>query len=133
MTRSRRQVIGVEVRHTGPPRSGCYHGAYEALATAGGPGAAALAVSYAAARGLSVLAITHDFTRFPGCATERQTAKLVELADAAVVVGEEAAGLSELVARLKAKGVRVLVVGKEKAKPVGEVQVEKPRYAMPPD
>ncbi len=63
-----------------------------------------------------------------------RTAKLVELADAVVVV--EGGGSDELVARLKAKGVRVLVISKEepRGKPTLEVQKEKPRpYGMPPD
>ncbi len=105
------------------------------IITAGGPGAAALAASYAAARGLPVLAITADFVRFHHQAIERQNAKLVELADAVIAFGEAfSRDTDELLARLRAKGVRVVIVGTARAgKPPPEPPAEKPRYGMLPD
>ncbi len=101
------------------------------ILTAGGPGAAALAASYAVARGLPVLPVVADFVRFPHQALERQVAKLDELADAVIAFGCDT---EELLARLKAKGVRVMIVRKtQPEKPPPEPHEEKPRYTQLPD
>ncbi len=76
-----------------------------------------------------------DFTRFPHDAIERQNAKLVELADATVAFGDALSrDIDELLARLQAKGVRVVVVATSRPrKPPPEPPEEKPRYMMLPD
>ena len=105
--------------------------------TAGGPGLPALAASYARSRGLVLLAVIPDHVRYPGCAKEKRDGRLAELADAVVVAGEVAdEPTRRLVARLRAKGVRVLVVGYARGEPAAPAHEERespPRYTRPPD
>jgi hypothetical protein len=83
-----------------------------------------LAASYAAERGLKVIAHIPDFGRFPeAAAVERRDCELVTLADAAVIVWEERnPAILRLLERVKAKGIPVHVIGGEKpakVKPTG--------------
>lgn len=68
--------------------------------------------SYAASRGLAVVAVPLDCVRHRGNAIDNRDERLVELAHAAVVVGEESE-LLELVARVKARGLRMVFVRPE--------------------
>jgi hypothetical protein len=85
--------------------------------TVGGRGVPALAASYSCSRGLSLQTVTLDYGKYPGDAEERRIARLVELADAAVVVWDEwNPNVRELVSRLHTKGVRlVLLSAREQA------------------
>jgi hypothetical protein len=104
------------------------------LLTAGGPGVPALAACYAKERGLVLTAIPLDFTEHRGDAVEWRDARLVELADAAVLVGD-ATPVQELLERAAAKGIRVVALGveprepKEPAAPVAA----RPRFPSLPD
>jgi hypothetical protein len=77
-----------------------------------------------------------DRNRYPGCADEKRDERLVELADAVVVAGEVSdEPTRQLVARLRAKGVPVRVVGPIRgapAKPRSE-EAEPHRYTRLPD
>jgi hypothetical protein len=105
--------------------------------TAGGPGLPVLAASYARSRGLELLPVLPDRTRYPGCAGEKQDDRLVELADAVVVVGEVPdEPTRQLLARLRAKGLPVLVVGfgDDLRTPPRPTQYEsQPRHTRLPD
>jgi hypothetical protein len=81
------------------------------IVTTGGPGLPALAASYARSRGLELVPVVPDCQRFPGCAQEKRDERLIELADAVVLVGEAPdEPTRRLLSRLRAKGVRVLTV-----------------------
>lgn len=80
------------------------------ILTTGGPGVPALAACYAQSRGVPLFTLPVNHVRHPGNTIEQRDAQLVELADAAVLVGEPT-GVRELLARVKAKGLRVVVVG----------------------
>jgi hypothetical protein len=83
------------------------------LLTCGGPGVAMLAASYAAERGLKVIAHIPDFGRFPeAAAVERRDCELVTLADAAVIVWEERnPDVLRLLELVKAKGIPIHIIG----------------------
>jgi hypothetical protein len=82
------------------------------LLTAGGPGVAMLAASYAKERGLVVRALVPDFRRFPVDAEERRDTFLVSEADAALVVWDRRTpGLRHMLASIERKGISVHVVG----------------------
>jgi hypothetical protein len=106
------------------------------IVTSGGPGLPALAASYARSRGLELLPVIPDRVRYPGCAEEKRDERLVELADAIVVVGEVPdEPTRQLLARLRAKGLPVLVAGPMRvapAKPRSE-EAETPRHTQLPD
>jgi hypothetical protein len=92
------------------------------LVTAGGPGVPALAASYATLRGLRLVPVPLDYARHRGDAEERRDRRLVELADAMVVVWEGVEPVREMVARLRAKGMPVVVIGH--TRPAARVPVE---------
>ena len=106
------------------------------LVTAGGPGIPALVASYAASRGLSHLPLPIDHAKHPGDAEEQRADRLIEVADAALVVWEEVEPVREMVARLRAKGVPVVVIGPERPPASREDEQVEPRRVlrgMPPD
>ncbi|MCE9563543.1 MAG: hypothetical protein K8U57_15995 [Planctomycetes bacterium] len=80
------------------------------ILTAGGPGVPALAACYARSRGLSLVAIPIEHIQHHGNTIEQRDARLIELADAAVLVGD-ASEVRELLARVAAKGLRMVAVG----------------------
>jgi hypothetical protein len=103
------------------------------IATTGGPGLPALAASYARSRGLELVPVVPNCQRFPGDALEKRDERLVELADAVVLVGEAPdEPTRQLLARLRAKGVRVLNVARHVTEP-SAVEAPRPRYTRLPD
>jgi hypothetical protein len=80
------------------------------LLTAGGPGVPALAACYAKERELVVTSIPLDFAQHRGDAVEWRDARLVEMADAAVLVGDPTP-VQELLDRAAAKGIRTVAMG----------------------
>jgi len=93
------------------------------ILTAGGPGVPALAACYARSRGLPVFALPIDHIKHPGSTIEQRDARLVELADAAVLVGD-ASELRGLLTRAQARGLRVVAVGMvpKKSEPIEEAE-----------
>jgi hypothetical protein len=103
------------------------------IVTTGGPGLPALAASYARSRGLELVPVVPDCQRFPGCAQEKRDQRLVELAEAIVLVGDAPdEPTRQLLARLRARGLPVLVVGPERVAPAAP-RLEVPRYTRLPD
>jgi hypothetical protein len=80
-----------------------------------------------------------DYARHRGDAEERRDGRLVELAGAAVVVWEGFEPVRALVARLRAKGVPVVVIGHNRparrgpAEPVEPVEPRRVLRGTPPD
>ena len=106
------------------------------LVTAGGPGLPALVASYAATRSLPVAAVTLNSAKHRGNAEARRDDDLVALADAAVVVEDSTHRLARLVTLLRAKGVRVVVVGPKRPAAPGALEAGGPPRVlrgMPPD
>jgi hypothetical protein len=82
------------------------------LLTAGGPGVAMLAASYAKERGLALTALVTDFRRFPLDAEERRDVLLVSAADATLVVWDRRTpSLRRVLSSIERKGIPVHVVG----------------------
>src|SRR5262245_15674129 len=81
--------------------------------TGGGPGVPALAASYARSRDLPVTVVRADHENHRADAEHRQIERLAELADAAVVIDDGAAGgeVVRLLAALQDRGIPVLVIG----------------------
>jgi len=104
------------------------------ILTAGGPGVPALAACYATARRLPLLAIPLDYSRHRGNTIEQRDARLVELADAAVLVGD-ATEVRDLLARASAKGIRLVAIGTEpqRHEPTEPPPVELPKFRGLPD
>lgn len=100
------------------------------ILTAGGPGVAALAASYARSRGLDVRVVVGDSQRRPGSAREEQLAALVAGADAVVVVYEpgDARRVVELARRLK-RPLHVIDPNAVRTRP--EVPPGKPAGGLP--
>jgi len=104
------------------------------ILTAGGPGVPALAACYATSRGLPLLAIPIDHIRHPGNTIEQRDARLVGLAEAAILVGD-ATEVRELLARASAKGMRLVAIGPEpeRHEPTETPPVELPKFRGLPD
>src|SRR5262245_60963452 len=101
------------------------------LLTAGGPGVAALAASYARTRGLTLTVLTTDYIRYPGDAREHRDGQLVALADAAVVVWEDGHGdVWELLGGARAKRIPLVILGAPARGPASVVD-EGPRSRRP--
>src|SRR4051812_28632896 len=81
------------------------------ILTAGGPGVPALAASYTRSRGLELVAVPPDHVKHRGNAEERQAEVLVGVADAVVVVWDGTGVHNGIVARARAKGIPVRVLG----------------------
>jgi hypothetical protein len=97
--------------------------------TTGGAGVPMLAASYAASRGLNVVAMVPGFGRWPDAvAVAKRDAELVALAEAAVIVwGDGAPPVRGFLDALKVKGVPVHVVGREapRVRPVARAEAER--------
>jgi YspA, cpYpsA-related SLOG family len=97
------------------------------VVTAGGPGVPALAASYARSRGLGFVAVPPDFEKHPGNARDRRDENVVGMADAAVVVWEDGnADVRDLLARVRAKGIPVFVLGAAARRERKRVEVPEP-------
>jgi hypothetical protein len=102
------------------------------LVTTGGPGLPALAASYARSRGLELVPVVPDCQRFPGCAQEKRDERLVELAQAVVLVGEAPdEPIRQLLARLRARGLRVLTVSAVERPMTQEPEESTPMRELP--
>ena len=99
------------------------------IVTPGGPGIPALAASYATSRGLPFLTVTLDFEKHPGDAVDRRTSRLVELADAAVLVLDGRVDGWRLERRLRAKGVPVVAIRLERIRRQEVERRESPRLS----
>jgi hypothetical protein len=102
----------------------------------GGPSVPALAASYARSRGLPVTVVRADHEEHRADAENRQVGRLAELADAAVVIDDGAAGgeVVRLLTMLQARGGPVLVLGRpEPAGKPAEPSPPPPRLRGLPD
>jgi hypothetical protein len=87
------------------------------ILTTGGAGIPVLAACYAKERGLVLItSIPLDFAQHRGDAVEWRDSRLVEMADAAVLVGDPTP-VQELLDRAATKGIRLVALGVEPREP----------------